>query len=376
MDILYYFLPGILILGIITSLSDIRYGKIRNKWIIFALIYGLVVNLTLIFYYLYFGNLSLGYVSELFVNMGFGLLVGFGFWWMKVWTAGDGKLFFAYSVLIPLTAYRHGYIKWTPSFMLLINIFIPSLLAMVFLMLFRVKIENIKKVMKSFLKEFFQLKSLLNTVVYLFAIFWIIQILLSFVGIQNYILRIFLTVFVFSKIKKKLNKSFYIMLGIVLLRLVIDKSVYSFSFLIDLLVLVFVWKFFRSFLKGSLSKLGEEIFAKEIKIDKLKPGMILSEKLQKASKDELKSLKKKDMKAIKYKGDYYIKKQKSKFELDDFIEEEAEGLTKKQINKLKEIGVKKIKISQTIPFAPFMFFGVLLTLIVKGNILILVDFLI
>ena len=375
MDITYYFLPGILFLGIITSLSDIKYGKIRNKWIIFALIYGLVVNIFLIFYYLYLGNLSLGYILELCINMGFGLLVGFGFWWIRVWTAGDGKLFFAYSVLIPLAVYKQGAIRWIPSFTLLINIFIPGLVVMIFLILFKIKIMAIKKVLRSFLKEFFQLKSLFNTVVYLFAILWAVQILLSFVGIKNYILRIVLTIAVFSGIKKKLKgKSVYLMLGIVLLRLILDKSVYSLSFLIDLAVIVFVWRLFRSFLKGSLSILGEEIFAKDIKVDKLKLGMILSETVEKISKDRLGYFKKQNIKVIKCKSGYYIRRKKSRFELDDFIEEE--GLTEKQINKLKKVGIESIKISQTIPFAPFMFFGVLLTLIVKGNILILVDFLI
>ena len=40
--------------------------------------------------------------------------------------------------------------------------------------------------------------------------------------------------------------------------------------------------------------------------------------------------------------------QKTGLEMNDFIGEEAEGLTRKQINKIKKIGVKKIKVSQII----------------------------
>ena len=79
-----------------------------------------------------------------------------------------------------------------------------------------------------------------------------------------------------------------------------------------------------------------------------------------------------NIKILKSNKNYYIKKSKSYLDLNKFIDEESEGLTKKQINVIKKIGFKTIRISQTIPFAPFIFLGVLITIIVKGNILILV----
>ena len=91
------------------------------------------------------------------------------------------------------------------------------------------------------------------------------------------------------------------------------------------------------------------------------------------TKQELNDLKRlPDTEIIKYKGDYIIKKPKSSIEFDNFIDEEAEGITKKQIYKIKDIGFAKIRVSQTIPFAPFIFLGVLLTILVKGNILIVI----
>ena len=181
--------------------------------------------------------------------------------------------------------YKIGYQKFIPSITLLINIFIPALLIMLIFILFKIKIKNTKKVLKLLLKEIFQPKELLNSIIYLFAIYWVIQLLLSLMGFNNYILRIVLTLLVFSIIQKKLkNKALYIMLAISLARFIIDKSIYSLSFLIDFLILVFIWRLIRSFLNGVISKLGQEIFTKNIKINKLKPGMILSEFIEKKEK--------------------------------------------------------------------------------------------
>ena len=104
--------------------------------------------------------------------------------------------------------------------------------------------------------------------------------------------------------------------------------------------------------------------------------MVLSEVIQKKGKikkEDLINLRnQKNIKIIKHNGDYYIKKPKSSFDLDNLIEEESEGLNKEQISIIRGIGIKKIKVSQTIPFAPFIFLGVILTIIAKGNILILI----
>ena len=205
------------------------------------------------------------------------------------------------------------------------------------------------------------------------------QILLSSIGLgSNYFLRFILTIGVFAVIQKKLgNKTLYIMLAISLARLAIDKSIYSLSFLIDLLLLLFIWRFIKSFLTGSTTKLAQEIFAQEIDINKLKPGMVLSEIIEKKGKiseEELNTLKKQaGTEIIKYKEEYYIKNRKSSITQNNYIDEEAEGLTTRQISKISELGFKKIRVSQTMPFAPLIFLGVILTIIAKGNILILIQ---
>lgn len=365
------FLPMILFLGVITSYEDIRFNKIKNKWIIFGLIYSFLAYAILITFYLFDGNINTHYLLELITNFLFAITVGFGLWYISIWTAGDGKLFIAYSALIPLSVYSLGYIKWAPSLILLINILLPAFIAMFVLMLVRTRVENIKKVFTDFFKETFQLNKLLRIALSLFAIFWIVNLFLLLVNINNTILRMVLIILIFLGIQKKLGKNALILfIGIACLRLIIDKSVYSMDFLINFLILVFLAKLIMSFLRGSFSNLGKEIFSKEINVNKLKPGMVLSEviiKKKEIGKDKMNELKKQGAEIIRNKGYYYIKKSKSHIDFDNFIGEEAEGLTKAQIEMIKKIGIKKIKISQTMPFAPFIFLGVLLTLILRGS---------
>ena len=52
---IWLFLPAILFLGATTSYEDIKHGKIRNKWIISAIVYAAIV---------YILEIALSYFSE------------------------------------------------------------------------------------------------------------------------------------------------------------------------------------------------------------------------------------------------------------------------------------------------------------------------
>jgi len=375
MNVLAYFLPVILALGLITSYEDVKTGKIRNKWIIFALAYAFAVYSIIITHSFFTIGVYEDYFIALLTNMLFVIIVGFGAWYFGIWTAGDGKLFIAFSSLIPITTYQTGYQEWMPSITLLINIFIPSLFIMIFWMFFKIRVRNFQKIFKFFLKDFFQPRQLFISVIEIFAVYWIISLLISLVNLKGgYVLTIILTIVLLSSIQKTLSDKYvHVFIAISLIRLVMDESVYSSSFLADFLIIFFIWRLFKSLLAGSLSKISQEMFSKEVKVIDLKPGMVLSETIQKVTKPEWDKLKKlPDTELIKHKTFYYIKRAKSSTDTGGFIGEESEGLTNEQIRKIKGIGIKKILVSQTIPFAPFMFLGVILTVIVKGNILIVI----
>lgn len=148
------FLPVLFFIGLITSYEDIKYGKIRNKWIRFGLFWGLFVIAFFFLWYLiaapvtrfFFFNV-LGrpegspapvftvypsYLLNVLLNSALSLFITFLMWRQRAWAAGDAKLFFIYSLLLPLGYYQKAYLPLFPSFALMINIFIPAILFLFF----------------------------------------------------------------------------------------------------------------------------------------------------------------------------------------------------------------------------------------------------
>lgn len=252
------FLPAILFLGIITSYQDIKYGKIKNKWIVMSLVYVFIAYTLLIIYFIITESIRYAYFVDFFSNLLSALLIGFGLWFIGIWSAGDGKLFIAYSALIPLSFYQHSYVKWFPGFILLINIFIIGFIAILFLFLLENNFKNIRKKSIIFIKKFFDLKKILYAILYIFSVFWMIQIFLSLIKLEeNMILIIVFTILIVSIIQTYLNKYphfIIIIIFIAILRLFFDKNVYSVKFLIDFIVIMIIFQFVRIFTKEDLSK--------------------------------------------------------------------------------------------------------------------------
>jgi prepilin signal peptidase PulO-like enzyme (type II secretory pathway) len=216
-----------------------------------------------------------------------------------------------------------------------------------------------------------------------------VRIVLFILGIGgNYMLNYAITLIIFAKfdsilakiIPKNMVKPSYlkitVMGGVAILRLMVDQSVYSLEFLLGFVLLVFIWSLARGLFRQGLPSLGKDIFSDEILAKQLKEGMILSEpvfQVNKLNEKQKHGLLKKEIQFVtKGKFSYVLGNTKKG---KDFLNMEAEGLTRSQIEKIKAVGFRKLKISTTIPFAPFIFLGAIATLIVKGNVLILVGFL-
>lgn len=355
---LYYFLPAILALGIITSYEDIKYGKIRNKWVVLALIYGFVVYAALVVFLFLNNALDTAYLIGLGINIALSLLIGFGMWYSSLWSAGDAKLFLAYSALVPLPSYNIGYIKYFPSITLLINTFVPVLFFFLVFLLFKATIKQKKET----LKAIFEPKSLFNSLISLITIFWLIRLFFSFIGLGNnaFLSMVFslLSYFLLNKIFPK--KLAIIMALILIVRLFIDESIYSFGFVKNAFSLFMLWILAR----GLIFELGFKLFTKDINISELREGVVPAEAIFKE---------KNEYKKVKWNSGFISMENK-----DYLYEKTPEGLTKKEIKKIltlykdKKLKFKTIKAEQMVPFAPFMFLGVLLTLLAKGNILIVV----
>src|SRR3990167_4953201 len=116
------FISAMIILGVAASYSDIRYGKIKNAWIVLGIIAAVAIYSSIFIAYRDTVSLSPFYTKAL-INAALALLIGFLLWYFGLWTAGDAKLFFVFALLIaPILAIKFH------SFSLLdflINIFVP-----------------------------------------------------------------------------------------------------------------------------------------------------------------------------------------------------------------------------------------------------------
>jgi Flp pilus assembly protein protease CpaA len=152
MNLDYLFLPMIFLIGLITSYQDFRYGKIKNKWIILGLAWGLGIYL----FFLVWGLISepiisFSYIFKVFINSFIALIIGYLLWYFNLWSAGDAKLFALFAFLLPLEYYWRTALPYFPSFVLLINIFIPVLVFyLIKYFVFLVKLLTEKSLSKNF----------------------------------------------------------------------------------------------------------------------------------------------------------------------------------------------------------------------------------
>ena len=237
--------------------------------------------------------------------------------------------------------------------------------------------RRIKKELAVLIPELLNFKQVASTAIKIFSIYWLVQLTISLAGVNNnYVLRFGLLMVLYSLFEKYLkDKMLWVMAVISIARLIIDKNVYSLNFLYEFVIIILLFRIFKSTVKGSFSTIAKIIFSTQIEASKLKQKMTLCDYIQKKenlSDKEFRDIaKKKNLEIVKHNNTYYIKSSLPLFPKDVLFNIDAEGLTQKQVDQIKNIGFEHITIYETMPFAPFMFFGALLTIIAKGNFLIL-----
>lgn len=351
---LIFFLPLIALFGIITSYTDIRFGKIKNKHLtLFALISLAFYAFLIIYYIISDISIKITYFRDFIVNFLIAICFGVVFWVSKIWSAADAKLFAVYSLLLPLSFYSNNYFSFFPSLAILINTFVP--IFMVFLLVFvpYVLIEKRKQLAKTFKR-----KEILN---FLITIFWISglpRLLYLVLGFRINIVGMMIIIISLSALLNATfgEKIFAVSIILAILRLIVDLNyITNYQNLIVILIIFLVASIFFVSIK-----LCDTFLVKKIKISELKEGMILAETIYRG-------------------GDKYIlgKDSKVKMTIDKTkileIDKIGEGLKSneialiKRLAKNKKLLFKEIRVHQTFPFAPFMFFGVIITVLIKGS---------
>lgn len=153
----YFFIATLAILGAIIVKEDISEGKIRNKWIKIGLMMGALGYLTI-----FLGSVAehfgifpksvsiypLGYFLDVSINFSASILASYLFWQYKLWSAGDAKFFILSSLLLPLEFYSNGLLPYFPSSALLINIFLPISLFLILKIILEIAV-NFRKFIAS-----------------------------------------------------------------------------------------------------------------------------------------------------------------------------------------------------------------------------------
>ncbi len=214
MSHLYYFYPGLIILGLSTSFTDIKSKLIYNKQLFFGLIYGLVAYI-----YLYLTNSIRFPLALLFMNMLISFCMAYLLYYKSIWAAGDAKLFIVISFLNP--SLKYDYLFQCPVFAIFANV---NMLAFIYIV-----ITEFRKILNtgfndnaSFLKK--ESKKFATSLLFVFSITWLVWHVFSKMHIANPIVKTallfgsyFIASFIFSKFKtKKIITAFVIIIGFAL----------------------------------------------------------------------------------------------------------------------------------------------------------------
>lgn len=369
----YIFLPALLFISVIAAYEDIKLGKIRLKWIKFGLVYSIsaysLFYLLVVFNVAYYGGVNFLYIKSLLVNALISLIVAYLLWKLGAWAAGDAKLFIIYSLLIPLEYYSKGYLPHFPSFALLVNIFLP-IFGFVFiaavLQLVAIGFKYLSgldrtKAMSFYVIKFFiwvkekfkeNQKETVGKVVGYICVFAIASFLRSSWNLNPLAVVAIMLIFfkpIISVIKK--NPKFMV-LGVLIVLIYLAWEVFSRGWpnmynmvlvrIARLLLLVFG-------LDIILQRYIKYTQVHELPIEKLKARMVIAD-------DALAKIER-NIKGLKMRlGTVY-----------------PDGLFQEQADMIKgfcaDSGQKFIKVHRTFPFAIWMLAGVILTLLLKQDIM-------
>ena len=230
---------------------------------------------SLFIYIVLWKQITIQYITNYCINIIISVIISFSFYYFKIWSAGDAKLFLAIIIIIPYNIYNVEKTNLFPALYLLIIIFSIGFFYVVLetlvlwvkdkkrIQIFKLKIKNIKQIIINYFMGYF-------------VILFINNITLKFVpdfrinnGGLMLICNMLILFFLYRIIKRK-RKTLIIMSLFLIANLtyyfIFGLRIYS----INLKMFVFVLSImlFRSF--------AEKYNYEEIRIENLKPRMILS----------------------------------------------------------------------------------------------------
>jgi hypothetical protein len=346
---------ALLILGTWISFYDIKKGKIKNCSL-------LILVLTAIFINVFFTKVFIELPLASSLNILFGIFLAIMIWIAGLWSAADAKLFMAINFLFPISFYQHHF-GYFPGIAILINSAVPLFVFLFFQIIIKTDLREKKKALVAHLK----LPAVLNLFLTITAVRSITFFISHFLKIKmEYLIWLAFLFLIFWLIEQKLKiKLTYFFISVILFAilfsLIFDLPLFTLNSLFRILI-----PFLSIFFLYVILELSTSLFTHSLKIDKLKEGMIPAEMIVERKGNYMK-------KPITFLTFLSLLRQRVRwkpligFNSDGFEREEIEEiqlLYKKGLLKFEEL-----KISVTIPFAPILFFGALLTYFFHGSLM-------
>ncbi len=328
------------LLGALSSYTDIRFGKIRNIFVFPAIIAGIVIAV-----------LSGANPVAFFANAFLAFAFGFVLYLARLWSAGDSKLFLAFAILFPFNLYSQGFALF-PAFSILLNSFIPA-----FVVLFIASIVKTSSKEKfAALEKALDPKSLASIAIILFAFYWLVNMLFSALAIPADFFLVVIILFLFISILEKAFPKRIVLVSAILSGLLGALN------LNELLQpdfwLIFAFIFISMiFLRFFILYLGFFAFGQRVEVKDLKSGMVLLEGVYEKNGffEKKKLFFPSIVNALQDIKTKYVFNLSSK----GLSEEDVELLRSK--NKARMLSFHSLLVQETIPFAPLLFVGTLLT---------------
>ena len=113
------------IILLITSISDIKFGIIKNNYIIVGTIFSIILNTVAYFF-------ETSYIKYQLINILIINIISILLYVFHVWAGGDCKLIFVVSLLIPYELYYNFFNPYFSLLLLMAFVFIFSYLYLIF----------------------------------------------------------------------------------------------------------------------------------------------------------------------------------------------------------------------------------------------------
>ena len=350
--------------GLYTGYTDFRYGKIANIYTLFLIGFGVISQ------GLFIGEGDITWLHSCVTILG-GLGLAFAMFYAGIWAAGDAKLFWGISLLMPPNAFSRTPATQFHPLILLVNIFILFLVYVTFTSIFKTTFQQQKTLIaRSFTAQLKQFPRRLLQVLSYIGIGGLAFYIPSRMGVElDLAIRITLfmaIVFAFNKVvEKSIPQKYEIVFRLPFLLLALFLAIPSLLQLGTFVIFIFLIPWFL-LMFGSFIRF---LFTREVPIANLRPNMISAERIVKVEQEGMAD------KYVKIAAGFANPAQENVI-----VDVSSEGLTSEQIARLQQLAAKgdlsefenKLLVQEKIPFAFMIVIGALVTFLTKGMVYSLV----